>query len=415
MAETVKPETEVEIAEYVRSRFNFNRVIKALRNLRSLNLIVIKRRSSGLDLLELHPLVRHFIRQSFPKTERVSYIDAIIRVYKQFIGKHRSGLTERPSLSLLQHWTQNAELDVVAGNIEDAFLTLHEVANAFAASAYPRELARATRLLLSSIDWVTEHERFKPFEGLFKSQVRILSYLGEVKEVDSLLDQYERTVPNRDTRYINYCEMRCFSNWVRNDFAAAVQWGKIGEALVKSSDVDSTFAYGIAHSLALAERDAGRPESALPFFLDGRPLSDLVDPTELDEERREDHYGNVGRCLHFMGQIESALVCYQKSALLIERNPATESVMNQGYIRTWIGELLMGREEFRLAYVFLRAANRRWQQVAPPKEASVAALLKQIEARVGGPLHIKDEEAEKLCRDWILGRDVDIGPRGLRA
>lgn len=92
MAETVKPETEVEIAEYLSGRFTFNKVSKALRVLRSLNLIVIKRRPSGLDLLELHPLVRHLIWQTTAKSDRVSYIAGIIRVYKQFMGRHRSGL-----------------------------------------------------------------------------------------------------------------------------------------------------------------------------------------------------------------------------------------------------------------------------------------------------------------------------------
>jgi hypothetical protein len=44
MAETLKPETELEIADYVRSRLNYNRVGTALRALRSLNLVVIKPR-----------------------------------------------------------------------------------------------------------------------------------------------------------------------------------------------------------------------------------------------------------------------------------------------------------------------------------------------------------------------------------
>ena len=407
MAETVRPETEAEIAEYLSEYFNFNKVVKALRGLRLLNLIVIKRRPRGADLLELHPLVRHFIRSGFRGTERASYIDAIIRVYERFIGKYKYALTKRPSLSLLQHWTQSAELDVAAGRIEDAFVALHEVSHAFATSAYPRELARATRLVLSSIDWASEHEKFRPFEAVFKSHIEILSYLGEVEEADKLLDQYEHTVPDRDARYINYCEMRCFTNWVRNDFVAAVEWGKIGHDLMKSSGVDSRFTNTIAYTLALAERDAGQPESALPVFLAGRQLSEVVAPQELEEGRGEHHYGNIGRCLHFMGQIEPALVCYQKSALIIERNPVTEHVINQGYIRTWIGELLMGREEFRLAHAFLHAAARRWQQVAPPKAAAVAALLRQIESRVSGPLKIKDVEAEDLCRDWILGRNAD--------
>ena len=211
-----------------------------------------------------------------------------------------------------------------------------------------------------------------------------------------------------------YCQMRCNAYWVRNDFVKAIEWGNTGVNLTRSSDVDSKFAQVMEYTLALAERDAGQPESALPIFLRGRLLSEVVSPQELDEQRGEHHYGNVGRCLHFMGQIESALICYQKSALLIERNPRTENVINQGYIRTWIGELLLGHEEFITAYIFLWEAARRWQQVAPPKVTSVASLIKQIEPRLGGPVEIQDGDAEDLCRDWILGRELNIVPSAFR-
>ena len=278
----------------------------------------------------------------------------------------------------------------------------------FKASAYPRELVRATRLLLSSIDWVSEHEKFKPFDFVFSSHIEILSYLGETAEVDYLLSRYEQTVPHRDARYINYCYMRSLSSWVRGDFQSAIEWGKTGAHLVKVSDVDSKFSHNVIYTLALAERDAGHPASALPTFLEGRSLADVVDPEEFDQSRSEQHYGNVGRCLHLMGQIETALVCYQKSALIIERNPVTEHVLNQGYIRTWIGELLIGREELMLGYVFLLAAARRWRQVAPPKAALVSSLLRKVEGRLGRLVPI-DDEAERICVEWILGHNVDIG------
>src|SRR5581483_7754977 len=52
MAETVKPESEVAIADYLAGALTFNKVAKALRSLRSRNLVVIKRRPRGDDLLE---------------------------------------------------------------------------------------------------------------------------------------------------------------------------------------------------------------------------------------------------------------------------------------------------------------------------------------------------------------------------
>src|SRR5262249_35370608 len=231
MAETVKPDSESDISEYLSGTLNFNRLIKALTALRALNLVVIKRRPGGDDLLELHPLVRQFVRNTFPQTERISYIDGIIRAYKRFIGKHKSRLAERPALSILQYWTQNADLDVTAGRFEDAFITLSEVSPAFRAGAYPREFTRAGRNLLRSVNWTSEHNKYIGFETVFNTQITILSDLGEYHEVDALLEQYELIVPERDARYIAYCDRRCYSLWVRGDFSEAVRWGKVGENL----------------------------------------------------------------------------------------------------------------------------------------------------------------------------------------
>jgi len=110
MAETVKPEDEGQIAEYLRYTLNYQRTMKAIRALRSANLIVVKRRGGGKDLLELHPLVRQFIRQNFSPPERLGFIDAILTVYRRFIVIHKPNLGGNPSFTILQFWTQNAEL-----------------------------------------------------------------------------------------------------------------------------------------------------------------------------------------------------------------------------------------------------------------------------------------------------------------
>ena len=405
MAETVKPDTEIEIGDYVRHKIDYNKTIKALKTLRSLNLIVVKQRASAKDVLELHPLVRQFIRQNFGADERISFIDAIIGVYKRFIRTHKLQLSERPTLSILQYWTQNAELDIAAGKMNDAFSTLAEASDAFLSSAYAREFCRVARLLFSKVGWVEEHAKFKMFENVFRAQAGVLSYLGEYEEADSLLEQYKKTVPNRDVRYINYCQMMCSSKWVRGDFNAAIEWGQIGQNLKHSSGVDTQ--YDLAHSLALAERDAGRPELALPVFLAGQQLSDVTDPEELDEERGGAYYGNIGRCLHFMGQVDPALICYQKSALLIEKDPSNEHVLNQGYIRAWIGELLVAREQFRLAEAFFRAAFFKWEHIYPLRASEIIKLSRQLKLRITESPQVEDLDVERTFTAWILGRNLD--------
>jgi hypothetical protein len=56
-----------------------------------------------------------------------------------------------------------------------------------------------------------------------------------------------------------------------------VEWARKGYELFNQSGVDSKYIGSIKHDLALAERDAGRPEIALTMFLDGRQLADVID------------------------------------------------------------------------------------------------------------------------------------------
>jgi tetratricopeptide (TPR) repeat protein len=405
MAETVKPVSEAEIGEYLRHELGYGKVIKALKALRALNLVVIKRHPNAPEVLELHPLVRRFVQQNFRRDEQISFINGIIGVYKRLIGAHRAQLREQPTLSILQYWTQNVELDVAAEKTADAFLTLVEVAEAYMSSAYSREYCRTARLLLDSVNWVADHGKYKGFEAAFGFQVRILSYLGEHAEVDLLLDGYDKTFVNKDSRYINYCEMRSFSKWVRGQFTEALEWGRTGDELRKSSGVDTV--HDVSHTLALALRDAGKPEEALPILLEGRQLSDVVDSEELDERRGGAYYGNIGRCLHFMGQIDTALTCYQKSALLVEKESTSEHILNQGYIRLWIAELFVARAQLRLAHVFSRAAFLKWEHVYPAKASTAAQLADQMGKRLSQRDQFADIKFERICLDWILGRSVD--------
>lgn len=147
---------------------------------------------------------------------------------------HKSPLQERPSLLVLQYWTQSVELDIRAGKFEDAFSALAEVGDAFLVSAYTREFTRATRMLLDAIDWVVTYNKYQVFDVVFRIHVHILSDLGEHQEVDRLLDKYEITVANKDTRYINYCDLRCYASWVRGEFESAIVWGQRGQELKTS-------------------------------------------------------------------------------------------------------------------------------------------------------------------------------------
>jgi len=323
-------------------------------------------------------------------------------VYRTLLGRWKPQLSARPSLTTLQLWTQNAELDIAAGRMEEAFETLRDVQDAFLSSSYMREFSRVMRGALENFDWVNRHTEIKFFDSLFRTHTRILSYGGDFLEADSLLDLFEKTVPDKDIRYINYCEMRSYTFWVRKNFASAIEWGRRGVDLKRSTYVDTRDE--INHTLALAERDGGRPEDALPQFLAGRRIDDVIDQDELDEKRTGAYYGNVGRCLHLMGQIDQALICYQKSALLIEKKDTGHRVYNQGFVRKWIGEVLLSKNNVVLGAAFLRAAYLKWKGTAPPLAEEAFEMYLEIERSCEALTHLSDDKVEEMSLDWIFSR-----------
>ena len=386
---------------------NFNRLMRALRSLRSLNLIVVKSRTGSPDVLELHPLVREYIHRTFPKNDRMSFIDVIISFYSGLMGLYRVEIKHRPSLSVLRHWTENAELSIEAGKLENAFECLAEVGNAFMVGDYPGEFARVAKLLFRNIEW-KDYQAYKNFDAVFNYYFRILVKLGRTAEYTNLLANYETTVPSKNARFVNYCNLHTYMHWVNQDYSKAIEWGLRGKELKDRTNVDTQFSTD--HNLALAQRDAGIVDPALAYFLGGRRLNEVTDIDELAENRDGAHYGNIGRCLHLMGQIDPALVCYRKSAILLERDRAVNHVENKAFARKWIGELLVVKGQFCLAKTFLEASRLKWEMVSPPRIADVDRTLFSIREKTASCDVLVGENIERYCIAWIFGRETEFVP-----
>ena len=407
LAETVRPETEPQIGDYLRSKMNFNRVMRALRSLRSLNLIVVKFRAGAPDVLELHPLIRQYIRKTFPKKDRISFIDVIISFYNGMMNIYQVEVKHRPPLSVLRHWTENAELSVEAGKLDAAFKCLAEVGNTFNAGDYPGEFARVAKLLFQNIEW-KNHNTYKEFDSVFNDYFEILVKLGRSTEYASLLENYGTTVPEKNARYVNFCDLNTYMYWVTGEYSKAVEWGLRGKELKDRTDVDTTFSTN--HHLALAQRDSGLIDPALAYFLGGKKLKQVTDVDELDDDRNGSFYGNIGRCLHLMGQIDPALVCYRKSAILLENDRELNHTENKAFARKWIGELLIARGEFCVAKTFLEASKLKWELVSPPRIAEIDLALLAIQDKTANCPTLVGENIERFCIAWIFGRESEFIP-----
>ena len=395
LAETLRPTTTLQISHYLRSRANFNQTNRAVRALRGLNLLVLKVFDEGEEAFELHPVIRAFIYKTFQKAERVWYIDAILAVYSIFFGSHLTELLKRPVQATVRRWMEGAELCINAGHYEQALIRLNEVRGALRRHEAPGEFVRVAGNLFAALP-VGKWRDCQHFDAVFHEYHRGLVNLGRFDSAGEALVRYEETLTGKDARYINYCDMQTYMHWMAGDYLTAIQWGTDGANLKSDSGVDSPFASD--HHLALAQRDSGAIDPALAYFLGGVDIDLVLDPKIVDVDRGGAFYGNIGRCFQLMGQIDSALTCYAKSARLIEKEYGDGDLENQAYIRQWIGELFLVKGERAVALHFLVAAIEKWSIVSPPKAARVG---KTIEAEFGEEPVPSGDVAEKFALRWI--------------
>lgn len=397
LAETLRPTTALQLSTYVRSRLNYNRMSKAVRNLRNLNLLVVKTLDMGDEAYELHPVIRAFVREAFDIDTRKSFIDEILVDYRAFFGSHFRIFLVSPNEDSVSRWIDGAELLISANYYEEAFEKLDNVRQVIRRHGAPNEFVRVTSLLLSKIN-SSDFVKHKFFDIVFTEFNKQLVNLGRLSDATQSLERYYESITGKDSRYINYCEMQANMHWRYKNYPAAIKWAREGADLKLSSGVDTN--YTPEHVLALAQRDSGAIDPAIEYFLRGAKIEDLMNPKNIEKERSGSYYGNVGRCLQLMGQIDPALICYRKSAYIIEGSGVHRHGENQAYIRQWIGELFFEKGQKNLGLNFLVAAAQKWAEISPPTSRFVEsyAMSRCDVEKQGWPA---PASAEEFVKGWI--------------
>lgn len=396
MAEAVRPENEKTIEKFAASQLGYDKFRRAFRSLRSLNLIVVKPVDNAPDLFDLHPLVRQFVRLRFNPSQRASFIKVVLNQYASIIGAISAMLGASMPFTMLERWTQKVELEVSGGFIEDAFQTLSSADDALIGGGHTQEYVRVARLLFQSIDWETAATKYAKFDHTVSIMVGALEQLGDRASAESMLSNYEATIPQKTTRYINFCNVRAFSFWLRKEFDLAVDWASRGVKLKNETHVDTDF--DCEHTLALAQRDSGDPETALKYFLNGRTLPAIIG-SALDATSDGPMHGNVGRCLQLMGNTADALQCFKKSAVILEQDGTLHGKSNRAYARKWIAESMVAQNDLERAKAFIVDAMRILGAAAPVRVRELWADLEII--RRGDASVMTEASASRIVSKWI--------------
>ena len=374
MAELDRPESEDNLFEFIPG-ITINRVTRALRTLRSFHLIETRTQPEKPPLLGLHPIIREFVKTNFPMKDREKYVGRILNFLDLMIGRYKNLLPQNPAYEILEHWVRKAELQITFGHFEEATSTISEIARPLIDRGYPEEMIRITKRLFYNLDWAEACSSYKEFDTIFKKCLDHMIQLGHDTS-ENFLKRYEAAIPGKSSQFILLCDLRCYAAWYAGQFESAIQWGEQGNQLREKTAVDTAFS--TRHNLALSLRDGGRVPEAIESFLDGESLEVVLTPGERIQGKRAPFYGNIGRCLYFTNRLDDALICYIKSAQLLEEGRDHSDRLNKGYIRFWIAELLVQREELDLAAAVCRASVCMWSDTSPPRSVQAADTLERL-------------------------------------
>ena len=253
MAELDRPEPWNQLLSMLPG-VNTNRVDRALRFLKNVYLIELRAQTGGDPLVGLHPIIREFVRTSFPKKVREQYVGKILDHLDRMIDRFRNILSEDPSYDVLEHWIRKAEYQITFSHYDRATDTIAEISQPLTNRGYAEDLIRLTLRLLDECDWTEACTSYRQFDRVFGQCLTQMIQMGHDAVLD-LLKKYKHAISHRSTQFILLCDLRCYFHWYLKEYDEAIRWGEEGEKLHEDTTVDTDFS--TRHNLALARRDGG--------------------------------------------------------------------------------------------------------------------------------------------------------------
>jgi len=402
LAESVRSETMDDFANILSSDLTYNKFRRSLKALTNLNLIVFKRDN---EYIELHPLVKEFIRSKYPSSERSKYITMFVNYIDKLVLVLKPRLSHKLSFDEFSNWTQKSELLVNDKKYQEALDTLLEVHDSIKSAGYIEEFLRVAKIFFENINWSKKQiSEYVNFESLFNSTTKSAIEYGDNGFSNYLIEEISKTYEKKEPSYINTCSLKAYQMWFLGDFKSAIDILEEAEYLLTRSKQGDK--HGIKHHLALAYRDTkdpGKVNKALSIFLLSEQASELSDPAQFNKDLSGALYGNVGRCLQYLNQIEQAIICLCKSFYIIDNGHGADRILNLGYASLWINEILYENKRYEEAAYFLRFTLCNWDKVSP----GMANKLKNensildLNSTTKSILSLDEWRIEKYCKNYV--------------
>jgi tetratricopeptide (TPR) repeat protein len=404
-AEIVRAENYDNLSTILSSELNYNQFNKSFKALQQLNLIVSKSIIDESDTFELHPLVKEYVIQNFGRVERSKFISLFVNFYDGVILILKPKLNSDQPFSFFENWTVKVELAVNKDDYKSALLALEEVSEPICDAGYVEEYIRVANLVFINIDWKSAiAEELSYFNSQFTKFVDTLTEFGKFDEASAFLTKYEKIIVSKGANFIRLSKSKSHFFWFQTKFNEAI---KIAEDAISLEDQSSTNSgIDLKHSLALALRDSkvkSNIKRALEIFLNGKEIKNLVDDKE-DAFISGETYGNVGRCLQYLGKIDAAIICYKRSLNKLK------DTMNKGYGNLWVAECMIAQNKIDNALWFYVQCHKIWKIVSPIKALTVDKKIRailEINPSLSHIYGLSDDEVSLYCLN-ILRTSSDL-------
>ncbi len=404
LSELLKSEEIDDIAKIIENELKYNQFAKALNRLKLLNLVVTKTKKTKKEEIELHPLVKNFVKGKYPPNERSKYISIIIDYYNKVTYILKERLSGNESLSFYENWTNTVELAINKGDFSLALSSLQEITDSILTAGYFEEYFRVGKLLFKKIDFAKIYNNETPyFVTQIISFVELSSEINEFDSARQVLEGFRDVINSKSKDYIIYCKLECSYNWHRLDNKEAVKWGEQAVNLVKSSKADIDF--DLEHGLNLAKRDTREEKyinEALQFFLKGTKIEDIVN-SSIDENLSAQYYGNLGRCYFFLKKYDIAISLYSRAFRLAYKEEISMKYMNRGFVSYWIGQLLEKKGDDKMSYFFYSNCMYYWKKHSPHRAIRVddeIKILKREIPDIEDILKLDNDTIENQCKKY---------------
>jgi tetratricopeptide (TPR) repeat protein len=404
LSELVRAEEVNNLFKIIENELQWNQFNKSLQTLKLLNLIVTK--SGKSEEIELHPLVKSFVKSKFPANERSKFISIIIDYYDKVTYVLKERLSGNESISFYENWTNKVELAVNKNDFKKALFTLEEIAESIKTAGYFEEYIRISKLIFNNIDFDRHlNNETVYFVSQLSNLITVTSESSDFETARKFLNKFRDALKDKGKNYISYCKLECTYSWNKLEFTEAIKWGEKAQLLITNSKVGEDTE--LEHSLNLAKRDSRTEKAvneALNFFLKGFDINDLLKDNAVDANLGAHYYGNLGRCYYFLNNYDYAERCYFKSFRLCYREENANKYLNRGYISYWLGQVLQKHGNYEIAYFFFNNCLFYWQRHSPHRAKRVQEevnVLRNEIVDMEDILKIDHETIENQCKAFV--------------